>query len=115
MLILFAFMLSGRETLAGLKQYETRLMSLKNLPAILLSALFFMVLVNVIVKVNPDKLYWTDKMTALDNVITPVTDTTGNIGVNLMTHYLLPFEAVSVLLLMALVGAAHLARKEEAP
>jgi NADH-quinone oxidoreductase subunit J len=40
--------------------------------------------------------------------------TTGNIGINLMTRYLLPFEAVSVLLMMALVGAAHLSRKEGA-
>ncbi|MGZ3763405.1 MAG: NADH-quinone oxidoreductase subunit J family protein [Mucilaginibacter sp.] len=36
-----------------------------------------------------------------------------NIGVNLMTKYLLPFEAVSILLMMALVGAAHLSRKEK--
>jgi NADH:ubiquinone oxidoreductase subunit 6 (subunit J) len=35
-----------------------------------------------------------------------------NIGINLMTRYLLPFEAISVLLMMALVGAAHLSRKE---
>ncbi|WP_419788612.1 NADH-quinone oxidoreductase subunit J [Mucilaginibacter sp. SP1R1] len=35
-----------------------------------------------------------------------------NIGVNLMTRYLLPFEAISILLLMALVGAAHLSRKQ---
>jgi NADH-quinone oxidoreductase subunit J len=30
----------------------------------------------------------------------------------MMTHYLLPFEVISVLLLMALVGAAHLSRRE---
>jgi len=29
-----------------------------------------------------------------------------------MTRYLLPFEAISILLMMALVGAAHIARKE---
>ena len=38
---------------------------------------------------------------------------TENIGVNLMTRYLLPFEAISILLMVALVGAAHLSRKEE--
>jgi NADH:ubiquinone oxidoreductase subunit 6 (subunit J) len=36
-----------------------------------------------------------------------------NIGVNLMTRYLLPFEAISILLMIALVGAAHLSRKED--
>ena len=29
-----------------------------------------------------------------------------------MTTYLLPFEAISILLMMALIGATHLARKE---
>jgi NADH-quinone oxidoreductase subunit J len=38
---------------------------------------------------------------------------TANIGINLMTRYLLPFEVVSILLMMALVGAAHLSRKEQ--
>jgi NADH:ubiquinone oxidoreductase subunit 6 (subunit J) len=36
---------------------------------------------------------------------------TENIGVNLVTRYLLPFEAISILLMVALVGAAHLSRK----
>jgi NADH-quinone oxidoreductase subunit J len=30
-----------------------------------------------------------------------------------MTRYLLPFEAIAILLMMALVGAAHLSRKEK--
>ena len=34
------------------------------------------------------------------------------IGMDLMTEFLLPFESISVLLLAALVGAAFLARKE---
>jgi NADH:ubiquinone oxidoreductase subunit 6 (subunit J) len=38
-----------------------------------------------------------------------------NIGINLMTSYLLPFEAISILLMIALVGAAHLSRKEGNP
>jgi NADH-quinone oxidoreductase subunit J len=36
--------------------------------------------------------------------------TTGDIGELLMTRYLLPFEAASVLLLAALVGAALISR-----
>ncbi|AMA71651.1 MULTISPECIES: NADH-quinone oxidoreductase subunit J [Aneurinibacillus] len=34
------------------------------------------------------------------------------IGIQLFTHYVIPFEAVSVLLLVALVGAIILAKKE---
>jgi len=38
--------------------------------------------------------------------------TTGRIGRLLLTRYILPFEVASVLLLVALIGAAFLARKE---
>jgi NADH-quinone oxidoreductase subunit J len=38
--------------------------------------------------------------------------TTWSIGVNLFTDYLLPFEVTSVLILMAVVGAMALARRE---
>ncbi len=39
-------------------------------------------------------------------------DTTWSIGVGLFTSYLLPFEVTSVLILMAVVGAMVLARRE---
>ena len=39
--------------------------------------------------------------------------TTGVVGDELFRHYVLPFEAVSFLLLAALIGAIVLARKEE--
>jgi NADH-quinone oxidoreductase subunit J len=35
------------------------------------------------------------------------------IGIQSMTFYLLPFEILSVFLMMALIGAAHLARKDK--
>ena len=44
--------------------------------------------------------------------LAPQSPTTKTIGTLLMTDYLLPFEAVSLLLLGALIGAALLARKE---
>jgi len=40
---------------------------------------------------------------------------TRDIGYKLMSTYLLPFEAVSVLLLVAMVGAAYIARAREEP
>jgi len=113
-LILFAFMLSGRETLSGLQQQNNRLISVNKLPALLLASLFFIVLVNVFLKANADDANWIKQAVEQHNVITPQTVTINNLGVNLMTNYLLPFEVISILLLMALVGAAHLSRKEEA-
>lgn len=113
-LILFAFMLSGRETLVQLKQQKTGLLNFKSWPALLLAVLFFVVLINVIWKAHPDQLAWIKNSVEQNNAIINSSDMTGNIGVNLMTRYLLPFEAISILLLMALIGAAHLSRKEDA-
>lgn len=45
----------------------------------------------------------------------PPVPTSGAIGEALLTTYLLPFEAVSVLLLVALMGAVILVRKEVRP
>jgi len=42
----------------------------------------------------------------------PAAPTTSGIGALLLTQYMLPFEVASVLLLVALIGAAVLARKE---
>jgi NADH-quinone oxidoreductase subunit J len=44
--------------------------------------------------------------------LVPATPTTAEIGNLFLTHYLLPFELASVILLAALIGAAFLSRKE---
>lgn len=111
-LILFAFMLSGKETLSALQQQKKQFISANKVAAILLAGLFFIVLVNMIVKADADNLPWITHAPTINNVIKPTDDITGNIGVNLMSQYLLPFEALSILLMMALIGAAHLSRKE---
>jgi len=112
-LILFAFMLSGRETLDRLKQQNNGFIGFKNWPSLVLAVLFFVVMILVVRKAMPDNLPWPKEAALLDQVIKPTDTTTGNIGVNLMTRYLLPFEAISILLMMVLVGAAHLSRKGE--
>ena len=112
-LILFAFMLSGRENLAALEQQSSRFINTRKLPALLLSVLFFVVMVNIIFKTDINNLAWIKKSMALKNNITPGDVMVNNIGINLMSRYLLPFEAISILLMMALVGAAHLSRKEK--
>src|ERR1700733_59792 len=47
-LILFAFMLSGRETLNVLQQTNNRFISLRKLPALMIAALFFVVMLNML-------------------------------------------------------------------
>ncbi|RKR82564.1 NADH dehydrogenase subunit J [Mucilaginibacter gracilis] len=112
-LMLFAFMLSGKETLNNLKQSNSRFISLGKVPAVLVALLFLIVLANAILKVQPDSLPWIKASAQSNNIIKPTDNMVNNIGINLMTRYLLPFEVVSVLLMMTLIGAAHLARKEE--
>jgi NADH:ubiquinone oxidoreductase subunit 6 (subunit J) len=111
-LILFAFMLSGKETLDVLQQQKGKFFSIGKLPAILLAVLFFIVMINIALKADVNNLSWVKDSITAGNTITPNEVTIDNIGVNLMTRYLLPFEAISILLLMALIGAAHLSRKE---
>lgn len=110
-LMLFAFMLSGKENLDSMMQQRSPFISVGKLPALLLAGLFLIVLVNVIFKADVDNLGWIKKAVQVNNVILPDANMTENIGVNLMTRYLLPFEAVSILLMIALAGAAHLSRK----
>jgi NADH-quinone oxidoreductase subunit J len=114
-LILFAFMLSGKETLNVITQQRKQFIGIQNTPALLLAGLFLIVLVNMLFKVDAGNLGWIKKSAELKNTVLPTADMTENIGVNLMTKYLLPFEAVSILLLIALVGAAHLSRKGDRP
>ncbi|RFZ85655.1 NADH-quinone oxidoreductase subunit J [Mucilaginibacter terrenus] len=109
-LILFAFMLSGKEALAAAAEQENKFISLKNWPALLLAGLFWMVMVNVVLDAKVDGLEWLLLSKTSNTAATPGIN---NIGINLMTRYLLPFEAISILLMIALVGAAHLSRKED--
>ena len=110
-LILFAFMLSGKETLNTIGELRSKFISINKLPALILTGLFLVVLLNMIFKLDTDNLGWVKKAQATHNMILANSSMTENIGINLMTKYLLPFEAISVLLMVALVGAAHLSRK----
>jgi NADH:ubiquinone oxidoreductase subunit 6 (subunit J) len=111
-LILFAFMLSGKETLNILQQQSSKFINASKLPALILAVLFFVVMIKVILKIDADNLPWIKQAISAGNDIKPNAVMIDNIGINLMTRYLLPFEAMSILLMMALVGAAHLSRKE---
>lgn len=111
-LILFAFMLSGKENLELMQKQESKFISLGKLPALLFAALFFVAMINVLYKADASHLQWIQAGQHYFPALQPHDSTVENIGINLMTRYLLPFEAISILLMMALVGAAHLARKE---
>jgi NADH-quinone oxidoreductase subunit J len=50
-----------------------------------------------------------------DPKVRPITGTTRMLGESLFRQYVLPFEAISFLLLAALIGAIVLSRKDERP
>ena len=53
----------------------------------------------------------------MPSAVIPVSEDFGKIkplGMELFTHWLLPFELISILLLVALIGAVVFGRKEEA-
>lgn len=109
-LMLFAFMLSNKETLNNLQNKGGKFITINNMAALLAAGLFLVILVNAIIKAQPEHIGWIQQSLKSN---TARADNMGNIGVNLMTRYLLPFEVISILLMMALIGSVHLSRKEE--
>lgn len=105
-LMLFAFMLSNKELLNSLEPIK-RTFKLNHLAGIFICLSFLFILVSLTVQINFSGLDWIKSAAPIlerDNTIHAI-------GIHSMTRYLLPFEVLSVFLMMALIGAAHLARK----
>lgn len=105
-LMLFAFMLSNKELLNAL-QPVSKSLKLNHFIGIFISIAFLFILIRLIFENDLSQLEWIKSSTpisASDNTIHAI-------GIQSMTRYLLPFEILSVFLMMALIGAAHLARK----
>lgn len=109
-LMLFAFMLSNRELLDRLKPLS-RSFKLSHFAAIIICICFLYALITVILNANVQDLGWIKASMPIQ----PTDNTTHQIGIQTMTRYLLPFEVLSIFLMMALIGAAHLARRREKP
>ncbi len=95
-LIIFGVMLTHR-----VMDVELRVKTIQVFPAFISTLLLVIILVTVVLETR-----WPV------GEAEPVTSTTRGIGMLIMNDYLLPFEIVSILLLMALVGAVLLARRE---
>lgn len=112
-LMLFAFMLSNKTLLNDLKDGVSGIFGLPRWPALLVSVLFGAFIIYVFVLFADTQPKWMSEAEQGDGMVRPTDNTVQYIGVNTMTRYLLPFELVSVFLMMALMGAAHIARKGE--
>ena len=106
-LMIFAIMLTSNLASRKIKQVNKNALS-----AFLACILFILgtmyLLINTGRELDGGQYYWRFAKEALptENVLV--------IGKLLMTHYMLPFEVVSILLLAALIGAIALAREERA-
>ncbi|WP_257669026.1 NADH-quinone oxidoreductase subunit J family protein [Parapedobacter tibetensis] len=112
-LMLFAFMLSNKELLNQLQNGTSHFFALPVWQALFIAVSFLAVLVYTMVQATAYEPEWITASRDAGAIIRPTDNTVQHLGVHLMTHYLLPFEVVSVLLMMALIGAAHLTRKED--
>jgi len=111
-LLIFAFMLSNRELLADLQDTSKRFAALPGWQSVLLAGAFLGAMLSVFIAWGKHVPLWISAAEANGTVIRPADNTVEKLGFMLMTEYLLPFEVVSVFLMMALIGAAHLSRKE---
>lgn len=112
-LMLFAFMLSNKELLKSLQRIPGRFLTMPNWQSLLLALGFFGVLLWGVVEWQQQTPDWIVQNIKQGNIIQPHDNNIQQLGLKFMTQYILPFEVISVFLLMVLIGAAHLSRKEE--
>lgn len=111
-LMLFAFMLSNKTVMAQLQGGASQFFALPKWQAVLIAVAFLGIQVYASLHFTAHEPAWITTARESGTAIRPTDHTVQRIGVEVMTRYLLPFEIVSVLLMMALIGAAHLTRKE---
>lgn len=112
-LMIFAFMLSNRELLADIQHITGSFLSLPSWQSLLLALGFLALLLFGIREWNNDLPDWMLSNIQTGDVLSPQDNNIHQLGIKFMTQYVLPFEVISIFLLMALIGAAHLSRKEE--
>lgn len=97
--ILFGVMLTGK-----IRESKPKTDLVNLLPGILVVSALFLALIFAIKE---------SKVGELMPRTQPLQNNTESIGQEMLTQYLLPFELVSVLLLVVLAGAAYLSRKQK--
>lgn len=96
-LLLFGIMLTNSEPV-----YIRNLVKRpKLIPALCLGALVYFVMLQALTSTK-----WLQQAE-------PVAETARSLGIYLLSEYILPFEIVSVVLLIVLIGAAFIARREQ--
>ncbi len=111
-LMLFAFMLSNRELLKELQDSSGSFLSMPKWQAVPLALGFLLLMIYGIIEWQQATPTWIDQSEQNGTFIAATDNNIQQIGLRFMTFYVLPFEVISVFLMMALIGASHLSRKE---
>lgn len=112
-LMIFAFMLSNKELLNDLQSTSKQFISLPSWQALILVFAFLGIMVYSYISWSQHMPQWILQSEARGTIILPTDNNIKALGFKFMTQYVLPFEVISVFLMMALIGAAHLSRKED--
>ncbi|TDS11087.1 NADH-quinone oxidoreductase subunit J family protein [Sphingobacterium paludis] len=112
-LLIFAFMLSNKELLHDLQRVSHRFIMIPRWQALLLSAAFLSIMLYSFLSWSKSMPEWIETAQMNGTVISPADNNIQALGFRFMTQYVLPFEIISIFLMMALIGAAHISRKEQ--
>jgi NADH-quinone oxidoreductase subunit J len=111
-LMLFAFMLSNKELLKDLQDSSGSFLSMPTWQTIPIVCGFLFLMIYGIIEWQQAPPTWILQARENNTVIVATDNNIHQIGLRFMTFYVLPFEIISVFLMMALIGASHLSRKE---
>ncbi|PRD46232.1 NADH-quinone oxidoreductase subunit J family protein [Sphingobacterium haloxyli] len=110
-LLIFAFMLSNKELLTDLQSASKRFISLPSWQALVLAFAFLGVMIYSYISWSHHMPQWITQSEAKGSIILSTDNNIKALGFKFMTQYVLPFEIISVFLMLALIGAAHVSRK----
>ncbi len=111
-LMLFAFMLSNKELLKDLQDSSGSFLSIPKWQTIPVVLGFLLLMLYGIIEWQKAPSTWILQARENNTEIVATDNNIHQIGLRFMTFYVLPFEIISVFLMMALIGASHLSRKE---
>jgi NAD(P)H-quinone oxidoreductase subunit 6 len=114
-LMLFALMLAGQQAAQWQQQWVKKQDRMHGWLALLMSFCFFGLFAYFALQMG----YWNTPNWIKEAIRSQQTISANRSGIKplgqlLMTKYLLPFELISILLLMVLLGATHVSRKPDA-
>lgn len=106
-LLIFGVMLTNKVSGQKIQTQERN-----KITGFIISFSLLLILFVTIQKANFNTISWINEIKLKGEGLQPSSSTINAIGIKTMTSYIIPFEITGVLLMMALLGAAYMARRE---